>query len=260
LGNEAETRMLLLDGSNDIAPVFGSRWRSGAPTPCTFKNCVQEKHGHVTANSIALLSYACYRLEGGLSQAWRKGVQLQNVGPRREIGVSPTGEYRSPQFYKREWVPTDVAAISTNEVLRMLMNPRVIWRYMIGNKIENQVHPALGQLPSSFGKPFRSPKVFVDHVSPHTIGGSDVVGRLKIGKSALKGIQKIHVLIRDGDANRTSLPHSHQPDSIEAVCCDSLPLVRWDRRQIYSPAASLAKLGEPDPGINFIHCRISRPD
>src|SRR5215470_8782019 len=260
LGNKAETRMLLLDGRDDFDPVFGSRWLSGAPAPCTFKNCIQEKHGHITADSIALFSYARYSFDGGLSQAWFKGVQLQDVGPCREIGVPSTSKYRSPQFYKREWVVTDVAAISTNEVLRMLMNPRVIWRDMIGNKIENQVHPTLGQFTSSSSKPIRSPKMFVDHVSPHTIGGSDVVCRLIIGKSALKGIQKIHVLIRDGDANRASLPHSHQPDSIEAICRDTFPLVRGDRRQIYGPAVFFAELGEPDPGINLIHRWISRPN
>src|SRR5262245_7118395 len=101
--------------------------------------------------------------------------------------------------------------------------------------------------------------MLVDDVTSHTIGRSNIVGWLKIRKSLVEGIQEVCVLIRDRNAYWASLPNSHQPDSVEAIGTDSVPLGRGNGRQINGPAVFLAQLCQPDPRVDLIHCRISSP-
>src|SRR5580704_7101203 len=54
LGNEAEVWMRSLDGRDHVTPVLGCR-----PLPCTtapgaFEDLVQQKHGHIATDAIAL--------------------------------------------------------------------------------------------------------------------------------------------------------------------------------------------------------------
>src|SRR5215469_10359967 len=98
----------------------------------------------------------------------------------------------------------------------MFAYPRMVWRNMVGHKIENQPHAALGEFPSRHGETLGASKTLVDDIAPHAIGRSHVVSRNKIGQRLTETLLQIPVLIGDGNACGTAFPDAHQPHTIKA--------------------------------------------
>jgi hypothetical protein len=124
----------------------------------------------------------------------------------------------------RRGISCNVVRIAADEILRMSSDPRMIGSDMVGHEIQNQVQAPFRELPAGYGKTFRSPKMLVDHITPHTIGRAHVVLGPKVRKCAAKVIQQAFVLMGNGDASGTSLPDSHQPHCVEAKGGDPIPL------------------------------------
>jgi hypothetical protein len=91
----------------------------------------------------------------------------------------------------------------------MLLDPRMVRRYMVGHEIQDQVHAALRELTASHGKAFRVSEKIVDYIAPHAVWGSNIVLGKKVGKSSAKICEQILVLVNNRNARRTSLPNSH---------------------------------------------------
>src|SRR4051812_20331356 len=89
-----------------------------------------ERHRHVTADPIALLRYARYRMNRGLPQSRCKSVQLHDVRPCWKEGISPESENRSTALNVGGRGIPGVVSIAMNEILRVFCNPRMVERHM----------------------------------------------------------------------------------------------------------------------------------
>jgi hypothetical protein len=97
--------MRSLDGPNHVLPVFGDRSWPRTAAPGTFKDPVDEKHGHVAPHPIALVGDLRQGPDDRLPEPRLKCIQLQHIRPGGKVGVSAAGQHPSPGGHKRRGLP-----------------------------------------------------------------------------------------------------------------------------------------------------------
>src|SRR6516162_6678097 len=210
---EEEAGMLSFHRRDDVSPVLCRGSEARATPPGAFEDCIQQKHRHVATYAVALAGYVPQSCDHCLSQPRLKSIELQHIRPCGEIGV-PAASVDSLMYLNvRRWVLTDIFGSPLNEVLRMLVDPGVIRRYVVGHKIEDETHAALSKFPAGDSQSLPASQMLIHCVASHAIGGAHVVFGVKIGKRPMEIGHEIRVLIGNGDAGGTALPHTHQPHS-----------------------------------------------
>src|SRR5690242_14310987 len=138
---------------------------SVAPRAC--EDRIQEQHGHVTANAIALLGNTRYRFNRGSSETRLESVQLKNIRPCREEGIASAREHDVEQLEVRRWIILRIFGTTSDEILRMFGHPRMIRRQVIRHEIENQIHAPLRELLPRNRQTLRTSKMCVYDVASH---------------------------------------------------------------------------------------------
>ena len=96
----------------------------------------------------------------------------------------------------------------------MTDDPRMVRRYVIRDKIEDELEPPTGEFSPGNSQAFPASQVFIDRILSHTIGRTHVVFRPKIGKGPPEIFQKALVLIGNSGARGTPFPNAHEPYGI----------------------------------------------
>ena len=98
LGHEQEPGESQFNGPDHFGPIVG-RWAGSRPgSPGPLEDAVHEKHGHIAADAVALAGHIRKGFNHCLPEARLKGVQLQNIRPGREVGVSAAGKHLSSRL------------------------------------------------------------------------------------------------------------------------------------------------------------------
>ncbi len=173
--------MRTLNGRDHVIPVIG--WR---PLPCTttpraFEDLVQQKHGHVATDSIALSRNTGDSFNRCLPKPGLKRIELQNVWPCRKVRVPSAGVDASLYLNVGCRVVSGFLGSSAKEVLYVLDDPRVIRCYMVRHEIQEQLHVSFRELSPGNGETFRTSQVCVNHVASYAVGRSDIIFQPKIG-------------------------------------------------------------------------------
>ena len=176
---------------------------------------------------------------------------------RRAPEVSTVGSATDPDELARPF--RDLGCAALNEVFRMVRRPRVIRRHMVGHKIQDQPHTPCGQLRPGLRQSFRTADAHIHPVRFDAIRRTDVVLRRKIRQQPTEFVQQTVVCHRNPDTCRTSLPHAHQPDGIASVRGQAVPDMFRDVAEGEGTPCLLAQVVEPDPGINLVDRRVTRP-
>src|SRR5271169_5493075 len=169
-----------------------------------------------------------------------KRVELQHIRPRWKVRVPATREHCLICLDKGRRVVAGILGASLNEILRMLAYPRMVRRNMVGHKVQDQPHAALGKLIASSGQSFRSSQMLVNHVSTYAIGRTDVILSTEIRQRPPKICHKVFVPVSNGDARRAALPYPHQPHGIEAVRGYGIPFGKRNATEFYGLAEFIA--------------------
>ncbi len=216
--------MHLPGGGDHLTPVLRLRPWPSPSAPGALENCVEQKHRHVAANTIALAGDTGKRFSCGPAKFWPKRIQLQHILPRRKVGIFPTGV--NGPFYLNVGCGVIPGVLSTSwyEVFRVFDAPRMVGCHVVRHEIQDQPQTSLRQFLSGSGKALRATQVLVDLISPNRICGSDVVLPPKIRQGAPEIVHQGAVLIGNGSACRAALPDAHQPNGIEAVGRYGIPL------------------------------------
>ena len=149
---------LRLDRRDDRRPVVVGRPGSGAAAPGALEDVVQHEHGHVAADAVALSGDLRDRLDHRLPEPRLKGVELEHIGPRREVGIPAAGEHLSSRLDEGRRIVPRIVGVPLNEVFGMFADPGVVRRHMVGNEVEDQPQAALARAcvaraASPFGPP-----------------------------------------------------------------------------------------------------------
>ena len=161
-----------------------------------------------------------------------KPVELHDIRPGRKEGISPQGQDLAAYLEKFARLLRQIIGTALNEIIWMLRDPGMIRSHVIGDKIEDQSYATLGQFLSRCSKSRRPSQVLIHDVAPHAIGRADIVLRGKISESPAEIRKQTVVLHRDGETGRAALPHTHEPDGIEAVRGYGLPFLIGNRGKV----------------------------
>src|SRR5436190_4681641 len=93
----------------------------------------------------------------------------------------------------------------------------------------------------------------------HAVGRTDIILSGKIGQSSFELLKQRFVSHGDRDARGASLPNSHEPDSVEAISGEGIPLLLGNSGEIHWFLVFLAEFAEPDPGVDLIDDGVFRP-
>ena len=99
----------------------------------------------------------------------------------------------------------------------------------------------------------------INNVATHAIGRADIVLRRKIGECFFEISKEALVPHGDLNAGRATLPDSHQPNGVNTVGSDCLPLLFRNRIQVCGPPVKLTDLMQPDPGVDLKDDGVFRP-
>ena len=183
-----------------------------------------EQHRHIAAHAVALVGNRCHGVDHRLAQPRMKGVELEHIRPRRKVTDPSRARTpcRRPGKIRPASVPDRRAAL--NEVFRMIGDPGMVRRHVVGNEIEDQPHAPLGQLRLAAGEPVRSAQMLIHDVAAHAIGRADIVLRGEVRKGPPEILEQSLVPHGDRDPGRAPLPHAHEPDRVKAVSSQWHPI------------------------------------
>ena len=198
-------------------------------------------------------------LDHRLPQPRLKGVELKHIGPGREVGIPAAGKHLSSRLDERRRIVARIVSVPLNEVFRMIVDPWMVWRHVVRDKIEDEAQPALTEHGSRGGESLRPAEVIVNDVAAHTVGRADIVLRHKVGEGSPEILEEPLVSHGDFDAGRAALPDPHEPHGVEATGGDLIPLLRRHRGKIHGPLVFPAQITQPDPGVDFVDDGMPRP-
>ena len=141
LRDEHERGMRRVDGGDDRGPVVLRRGVTGPRAPGAREDFVGHQHRHVTADAVALRRDRDQRVDRRRAQARRECVQLDDVGPRREVGILAVREHAGAGLEEARRVRLEVCRRPADEVVGVLGRPGVVGRDMIGHVVEDQADP-----------------------------------------------------------------------------------------------------------------------
>ncbi len=141
----------------------------------------------------------------------------------------------------------------------MLCHPGMIGGNVVGHEIQQQLHAPLGQFLPRCGQCPRAAQVAIHNILTNAVRRSHIVGALIVRQRPSEVHDKALIPICDCDSGGTALPDTHQPYRIKAVRCDGVPICGRYRTQVSSLSRLAGQLGQPDPGIDLVHCGIRRP-
>ena len=141
----------------------------------------------------------------------------------------------------------------------MIADPGIVRRHVVGNEVEDQAQSALSEMAPRGGESLRPAEVFVNDVAAHAVGRADIVLRRKVGEGPPEILEE--PLVSHGDANprRAPFPDTHEPDGVEALIGDGIPLLLRDRGEIQAPLVLAAQIIQPHPRVHFVDDRMPGP-
>src|SRR5262245_6255914 len=144
LGHEAEVRPLVTHSLSSPGPK-----RLGPNAPGALEDVRQHQHRHVAAHAVALTGDLHEFVSHGVLRRWITIVQLEGVGPAWEKRIAPKRQQHialgpfDPGIVL--WSPRKGKFRPLDEVLRMILNPRVAESHMVRYKIKHQPQAALAK-------------------------------------------------------------------------------------------------------------------
>ena len=188
-------------------------------TPGALKDIGQFEHCHVTADAVALrrdsLQLTQHRvLQGGIAV-----VELERVGPAREIGVPTIGQ-DSLTPGRLNATPVlrlgrELFGRAFDEEIGVLVDPRVIGCDVVRDKVEHQSQIAGAQPLAQASERRVAAEIRVHVVVAHRKRRSHDVRLAEVGQHAPVLGQQIGVGRRDLARSRSGLPHAQEPDDVE---------------------------------------------
>src|SRR5215469_17390169 len=135
---------------------FGPEFASGrfAPAekriPGVGENVVQDKHGHVAADAVAVIrDFAEFADERGARGGFEV-IELENVAPGREVRVAAVSEENGfgGCFLEKKGgrILAKIFLRASNEIFGVRRNPGVVGRGVVGDEIQNQADAASAEL------------------------------------------------------------------------------------------------------------------
>ena len=190
--------------------------------PCPLEDLRDDKHGHVTADAITLTRDPSQLAEHGLLQIRIPIVQLQSIGPAREVGVAPIGKDAAfagdIPVGRVFWLRGKLFLGPADEEVRMLLDPGMIRRHVVRDKIEDQPQTTLAQPFSQPGKSLIPAEIGVDMIvmdrgnrNRKCLSPEGPSGRCSIFSKKLRDRG------RYTSAGFPGLPYAQEPDKVEPV-------------------------------------------
>ena len=126
------------------------------------------QHGHVAAHAVALPGDSLQLADHRLLQLRVAIVELQRVGPALEVRVAAVGQHQRAVFCLHAAVvprrARQITLAAMDKVVRMLVDPRVIRRHVVGDKVEHQLQSAFLQPLSQTGERRVAAQIAMDGV------------------------------------------------------------------------------------------------
>ena len=195
------------------------------------------------------------RLGHRVAQLGRERVELDDVGPRREVGVARRAR-RSRR--RRAGTPPGRAARSSSvprdEAARPLGHPRMVGRDVVGHVVEDQPERrASASCARAAASPPGPPKRCVDDVVAHAVGRADHVLR-RAGPAARRGCPRRAPGRSSAIASPAGL-RSHTPISQTASTGSAASASQSAPGT--SPSVQPSRC-EPDRGVDLVDRRAGR--
>jgi hypothetical protein len=185
LGHEGEAGSVLAHSPCGVGP---EGLRANIPRP--FEHVGEHQHGHVAADAVALTGDFDQFRDHGVLGGWIAVIELQRVGPGREVRIPPVGEHTiaarslDPRIVLRRASQVSFGALHV--VLGVLFHPRMIQTGVVGHEIEEQPQAAHTEALAETAERRIAPELIVDGVAGNREPRARDVLLTKVGQRLLE--------------------------------------------------------------------------
>ena len=192
--------------------------------------------------------------------ARREGVQLHDVRPRREVGVTAVGEDLAGDVEPGRPGRASRSAVAADEPLRVVAHPGVVGRDVVGHEVQEQPGAAPAQLGPGDREAGGTAERVVDDVAADAVRRADDVVRCRSGRAA-----RNEDAAAPGCPGRRARPaglRSHTPISQTAstpagATASQASAGTWSSRR--TGGARRRQVAQPRPGVDLVDHRLLRP-
>ena len=188
-----------------------------------------------------------------VAQRRRVRVELDDVGPGREVRIAPPGEDPAaggPD--ERLRVLGQLLLGPGDEAFRQGSSPGVVGRHVIGHVVEDQADPAALQRSASRPQGAGASEALIDDVVADAVGRADHILRAQVGQGGAHSSLETGVGHRDAKSLGAALPHSHQPHRVDRQRGKSVPLGLGNLVEGERASARAAEALEPHRGVDLV--------
>ena len=224
------------------------------------KHLRENQHRHVAPHAITLLrdfqQLADHRLLCGRVTV----VELQRVRPASKVRVASVRQDQLATLRLQPYVvrrrPRQLLLRAANVVVRVLLNPRVIQRGVVWNKIQHQLQATFPQPLPHPGQRGRPAETFVDRVPGNRKARAWNIRVSQIRQSILKFLSPFRIAPRDALPGLAGLPHAQKPNPIKTLAGEIIQIGVRDVIQRSRMAKFPGELSHPDARVYLIERRI----
>ena len=228
----------------------------GALTPGALEDVGQDQHGHVAADAVALARDFQKDVDHRFLRRGVGVVKLQRVGPAGEVRIAAirkdgvAGLALDRRVVLRS--TGQVVLRAADEMLGMILDPRVAEPHVIGDEIEHEFQAALLETIAHSRQRCIAAKGSVNVVSGdgETGAGDVLVG--KVWERFVKFPAPFGVAPRDLLRPRAGLPDAEQPYPVKTSFGQRVQLGIGDVVEFGTPAQRPRQFRQPDACVDLI--------
>ena len=257
LGHEAESRRARPNALGHPRP---EQRRPAAPGP--LEDVGQDEHRHVAPHAVALPADLQQLVLHRLLRGRVAVVQLERVRPparSRGRGRRP-GSGRPPPLHPRVVLrrPRQVELGSSNVVLGVALDPRVVQRGVIGDEVEHEPKTALPEAVAQPGQRRIPAEARVHRVAGDREPGAGDVVIAEVRQRLLELFPPLGILPRCPLPGLSRSPDAEEPDPVEPHAGDAVQVGVGNVVQRRGPAQRPRPLRQPDAGVDLIQRGVRR--
>jgi hypothetical protein len=180
-------------GRDDLRPERPRPGRADPLPPRALGDVVEEQHGHVHAHPVAAVPERPQRRRRETAGRRGEGVELDHVGPGRQVRVASAGEDPSAHTQERLGGHGEISGGAGDGDLRVGRQPGVLDGDVVGDEVEHEALPSACELGPGDGEAGVAAEVLVDDVGTDGVRGAGHVGVGQV-RHQLAGLVRPHLV------------------------------------------------------------------
>jgi dipeptidyl aminopeptidase/acylaminoacyl peptidase len=224
--------------------------------PTTGKNIVEEEHGHITPNTVAVIGDIAQLGDASGAKSGEEMIELGDIPPGRIVRIFGESDearaLRGIGGIKERGILREILRGALDVEFGMFAQPGMIERGVIRDEVQVQDHAAGVQFSAHEIERGPGADARIGNVGDDGVRRTDHVVGFPAGERAIELWSVRGIFQLEAAGFGAALPQTHEPDDVETLPGQGIPFCVGNVGELDIPAEARGKLFEPSVGIDFV--------